>query len=159
MTSFHSQSVTRAFIQYTLQSSAAIVAELESVLDIYPNRKPMLDDDELTRRQLTHDFSGPIGDGTARAIGSRVIRVGMYWDITGWQPSASQASLEALMVAVSDAMIGENMAGLSSSFSYKSRPFYISREYDSPQAVPVEITPESIWAPERTRYRVFVSPR
>jgi hypothetical protein len=159
MTAWWPVAVARAFVQFALTDEATIVAELHSEKDIYPNRKPMLDDDDQTRRQLTHEFAGPMGSSVARPTGASIARVGMYWDITGWQPSASQASLEALMTAVMKAMVGENMMGLSHSFAYKTRPFYISIDFDSPQAVPVDLDPGGAWAPERGRFTIEVSPR
>lgn len=153
------QSVARAFVQFKLTDSADILAELESDTDIYPNRKPMLDDDSLTRKQITHEFAGATGSSVARPTGGSVARVSMYWDITGWNPSASQATLESLMTAVMAAMIGDNMRGLTTQFSYKSRPFSVSIDYEGPQAVPVELDPGGAWAPERGRYTVEVSPR
>lgn len=154
---FIPQLVTQAWMQTFLSGDAGVQAAMTetNVVQITPNLAPA----QVEGRHVTHAIGGMAPGGVARPMGGPISMVSLYWDITGWNPSRSQISMEPVMLAIMAALLGPNMQGDSHLFIRGSRGFDFFVDYEGAVPVPLDVASADVWAPVRERYVVAVSPR
>lgn len=157
---FVAQLVTQAWVQKLLTEDAGVQTAMQAVggAVIVPNLAPA----RVDSRHVTHALGGMAPGGVAKPMGGSISMVSLYWDITGWNPSLSQISMEPVMLAVMAALVMDdngNLTGKAHLFIRGPRAFTFQADYEGPQPVPMDVAAAEVWAPVRERYHVSVSPR
>jgi hypothetical protein len=146
--------IAQRWVKAVLSADATVQAQV-GVTNIYPNLSPGY---LPVARHLTHTFGGSSDGFVAKAMRSPISRVGMFWDVTGWEPSYQQLNLESVMEATMEALIGTDTRGGEHRFVVNSRAFLVECDFIAPQVAPVEAFPAGTWAPIRHRYALAVRP-
>ncbi len=148
---FVPQNVVQRWMNTILSADATVIAEVGAG-NIYPN----VTNNDAPGRHLTSTFGA--GFEMAKPMGAPISQVGLFWDITAWEPGYSQQALGPLMEAVMGLLIGAETKGKRHRFVDGSRTWDISCDYFMDDYVPVDTSPSGAWAPIRERYRVTLRP-
>lgn len=155
---FVPQLVVQAGMQKLLTTDAGVQAAMEQVdaSVIVPNLAPA----RVEGRHVTHGLGGMAPEGLAVTMGGvGISMVSLYWDITAWNPSLSQISMEPVMLAVFGLLLGENMNGETHLFIRATHAYTFFIRYAEAVPVQMDVATADVWAPVRERFIVSVSPR
>lgn len=152
---FLAQLVASRWLTQLLRGSSEVTAEMPAKR-IVANLAP-----STTEAHVTHNFAGLTAGGVARPMGGSIEMVTMYWDVTAWNPSMSQQSMEPVMLAIARTLleVDDEVRGKTHHFTDGDRSFDIFVDYDGPNPVPLEVAPADVWAPVRERFILSLSPR
>jgi len=147
---FVPQLVVQRWVSIVLKADATVVSEVGGVGNIHPNIDPTAN----RARHLTHVFGGPEGGIRAEPIGRPLSLITLYWDITAWEPSFSQQSVEALLIAAKTVLIGADARGKQHIYTDATGSYRLGVAESGPVLVPLELTSGGQWAPVSERYQI-----
>ncbi len=146
--------VVREWMQAFLLATPAVVSAVGAA-NIYPNLNPGL---TLSGPHLTHSHGGPNGNVNVMPMRGPIAQVGMFWDITAWNPGYGQTVLAPVLKAVMAALIGADTKGKMHRHIDTDQTYWLDCQYAGTEVVPVEESPSGAWAPIRERYGVTLRP-
>ncbi len=146
--------VAEEFVYDQLSGDAAVTAAFGT--RIYPGFSPA----EVESIHATFDYAGPDEGVAAVPFGQGIAVIGMYWDITGWEPSPDRQRLRAGMKAVMAVLTGPSIAGRRFGFAdADGTAWWVECRYRGPIVVPADVGPAGSWQRVSARYELALSPQ